>query len=252
MTGAVLAAVAAVGPVVGAAVPGLGVFAATFTALVGALVVRGVAHASRPRLTSPAPTALVALGVAASIAATVVFLLREPAAARHLPPAAAVYLALALAGCLWFAIASRRGTNLAAVGAVVFAAWFLLALQHRRDTARARRRARRPAGCRLLRPRVRGEPARPVARSGLRVTLWTVVAAMPLAYALWLPEALRRHAIDGRTLDGELIAPVGVNLADALTFSFGVFPVLGVTVGLVGAALGARLDIRSAVAADPS
>ena len=88
--------------------------------------------------------------------------------------------------------------------------------------------------------------------SGLRATLWTVVAAMPLAYALWLPEALRRHAIDGRTLDGELIAPVGVNLADALTFSFGVFPVLGVTVGLVGAALGARLDIRPAVAADPS
>ena len=86
-------------------------------------------------------------------------------------------------------------------------------------------------------------------RSGLRATVWTVVAAMPLAYALWLPEALRRHAIDGRTLDGDLIAPVGVNLTDALTFNFGIFPVLGLTVGLVGAALGARLVIRPALIA---
>ena len=63
---------------------------------------------------------------------------------------------------------------------------------------------------------------------------------MPLGYALWLPEALRRHAIDGRTLDGELVAPVGVNLLAALVFCFGVFPLFGLTLGAVGAALGAR------------
>jgi hypothetical protein len=29
---------------------------------------------------------------------------------------------------------------------------------------------------------------------------------MPLTYALWLLEGLRRHAIDGRGLDGGLVA----------------------------------------------
>jgi hypothetical protein len=66
---------------------------------------------------------------------------------------------------------------------------------------------------------------------------------MPLTYAVWLPEALRRHAIDGRTLDGELVAPVGVNLADALVFCLGIFPVFGLTLGVIGAALGARIAV---------
>jgi hypothetical protein len=76
--------------------------------------------------------------------------------------------------------------------------------------------------------------------SGLRAAVWTVTAVMPLTYALWLPEAMRRHAIDGRTLDGELVAPLGVNLADALAFCLGIFPVFGLALGLIGAALGAR------------
>lgn len=50
--------------------------------------------------------------------------------------------------------------------------------------------------------------------SGMPAAVWTVTAAMPLTYALWLPEAPRRHAIDGRTLDGDVVAPVGVNLPD--------------------------------------
>jgi len=77
---------------------------------------------------------------------------------------------------------------------------------------------------------------------------WTVIACVPLTYARWLPSALRRHAIDGRTLDGELVAPLGVNLADALISSLGIFPVLGLTFGVIGAAVGAR----RAVGANPS
>ena len=262
VTGVVVSAVVAVGPAVGAAVPGLTVFAATFTGLVGAMVVVAVARASRPRLTLPAPTALVVVGVAASIAMTVVFLLREPAAARHLPPAAAGYLALVLAGCLALAVAfprslgtDRRGPHLAAVGAVVFAAWFLLAFGT--DGAEpplpvvvllGAVLVITPAAAFFVPAFVAGHRS---LRSGLRATVWTVIAAMPLAYALWLPEALRRHAIDGRTLDGELIAPVGVNLTDALTFSFGIFPVLGLTVGLVGATLGARRAAPGARRAAP-
>jgi uncharacterized sodium:solute symporter family permease YidK len=40
-------------------------------------------------------------------------------------------------------------------------------------------------------------------RSGLQAAVWTVTAVMPLTYAIWLPEALRRHAIDGALLEGD-------------------------------------------------
>ena len=186
VTGAVVASVAAVGPAVGAAVPGLTVFAVTFTGLVGAMVVLAVARSRRLRLPVPVPTVLVTGGVAASIAVTVIFLRREPAAAQYLPPAAAVYLAAVLAGCLWVAVApprwlgaNRLAPHLGAAAAVVFAAWSLL---------------------------------------------------------------------DGRTLDGELVTPVGVNLADAVVFCLGILPVFGLTLGLIGAALGAR----RAVGKDPA
>ena len=64
VTGVVVAATTAVGPAVGAAVPGLRVFAVTFTGLVGAMAALAVARAPRPRLRLPvpAPTVLVAAG----------------------------------------------------------------------------------------------------------------------------------------------------------------------------------------------
>jgi hypothetical protein len=73
---------------------------------------------------------------------------------------------------------------------------------------------------------------------------------MPSTYAVWLPEGMRRHAIDGRSLDGEVIAPVGANLSTALIFCLVIFPMLGLTFGLVGAVLGARN--RAAPAGEPS
>ena len=144
VTGAVVAAVAAAGSAIGAVVPGLTVFAATFTGLVGAMLVLAVARSRRLRLPVPAPTILVAGAVAASIAATVIFLRQEPAAAQHLPPPAAMYLATVLAGCLWFAVAPPRslGTgrlapHLGAAAAVVFAAWSLLSYRTDGDGAGA-------------------------------------------------------------------------------------------------------------------
>ena len=260
MTGAVVASAAAVGPAVGTAVPGLTVFAVTFIGLVGAMVVLAVARARRPRLAVPVPTVLVTAGVAASIVATVIFLRREPAAAQHLPPASAMYLAAGLAGCLWIAVAPPRwlGTNrlaphLGAAAAVVFAAWSLLSF--RLETATepplplmlvlAAVLVCTPLAVFVVPAFAAGRAGRSL-RSGLSATAWTVTAMMPLTYALLLPEALRRHAIDGRTLDGELVAPVGVNLPFALTFCFGIFPVLGLAFGVVGAALGARSNARSA------
>ena len=253
VAGTVVASVVAVGPAVGTAVPGLKVFAVTFTGFVGAMVVLAVARSRRPRLPVPVPTALVAGGVAASIAATVIFLRREPTAAQHLPPAAAVYLAAVLAGCLWVAVApprwlgaSRLGPHLAAAAAVVFGAWLLLS--NRTDGTEpplplvlllAAVLVCAPIAAVFVPAFVAGRSGRSL-RSGMQAAVWTVAAIMPLSYALWLPEALRRHAIDGRTLDGELVAPVGVNLADALIFCLGIFPVFGLLLGAIGAALGAR------------
>jgi hypothetical protein len=249
----VAASVAAAGPAVGAAVPGLTVFAVTFAGLVGAMVVLTVARSRRLRLPVPAPTVLVAGGVAASITVTVIFLRREPAAARYLPPAAAVYLAAVLAGCLWVALASPRwlGTSrlaphLGGAGAVVFAAWFWLAI--RTDGTEpplplvlllAAVLVSAPVAVFFVPAFAAGRAGRSF-RSGLQAAIWTVTAIIPLTFAVWLPEALRRHAIDGRTLDGELVAPVGANLTGALIFCLGIFPVLGLTLGVIGAGLGAR------------
>ncbi|MFD7324857.1 hypothetical protein ACFV9D_27860 [Streptomyces sp. NPDC059875] len=262
VTGAVVASVAVVGPAVGAAVPGLRVFAVSFTGLVGAMVVLAVARSLRPRLPVPIPTVLVTGGVVAAIGVTVSFLHRQPTAAEHLPPVAAVFLAAALAGCLWVAVAAPRwlgtdrlGPHLGTGAAVVFVAWFLLIV--RTDGAEP------PLPLVLLLALVL--PLAPVAvflvpafaarragrsfRSGLQAAVWMVAATVPLTYALWLPEALRRHAVDGTLLVGEgEPAPVGVNLADALYFSLGVFPVLGLTIGVIAAGLGARNARPPAVA----
>jgi hypothetical protein len=254
VAGVVVASVAAAGPAVGAAVPGLRVFAVSFTGLVGAMVVLAVARWRRPRLPVPAPTVLVTGGVAAAIAATVIFLRREPAAAEYLPPAAAVYLAAVLAGCLWVALAaprwlgsSRLAPHFGAAAAGVFAAWFWLA-NHTDGTEGSLPLVLllavvlvcTPVAVFLVPAFAAGRAGRSF-RSGLQAAVWTVAAMIPLTYAIWLPKGLRRHAIDGRLLvDSEVVAPVGVNLADALVFCLGIFSVLGFTLGMIGAGLGAR------------
>jgi hypothetical protein len=108
VAGAVMASVVAAGPVVGSVVPGLSAFAAGFTGLVGMAAVLAVARSRRLRPPVTVPTLLVAGGAAGSIAATVSFLRREPAAAEYLPAPAAVYLAAVLVGCLWFVDATPR------------------------------------------------------------------------------------------------------------------------------------------------
>jgi len=224
---AVVASVVVAGPAVGAAVPGLAVFAVAFTGLVGAMALRAVVRPRRLRLPVLAPSVLVALGVAASIAVTVIFLRSEPTTVEYLPPADAVFLAAVLAACLGAAVTAQRwlGTNrraahLGAGAGAAFAACFLLEI--RIDTTD-------------LTDTVKGLftlPLVPLAivlfflpavvttmidrsfRSGVQAAVWTVIATVPLTYTVWLPEGLRRHAIDGTLLDGAA-GPVGTNLADA-------------------------------------
>jgi hypothetical protein len=249
----VAASVAVAGPAVGAAVPGLTVFAVAFTATVGAMVLLAVARARRLRLPAPGATILAMSGVAASIAVTVVLLRREPDAAEYFPPAAAVCFAIVLAGCLWVAVGSPRslgtGTlapHLGAVAGVAFAAWFLLV--NRMGNVEPPvvlvlligiTLAATPGAAFFVPAFVAGRVGRSL-RSGVQAVVWTLVVGMPFTYAVWLPEGMRRHAIDGRSLDGEVIAPVGSNLSAALIFCLVIFPVIGLTLGLVGAVLGAR------------
>jgi hypothetical protein len=262
VTGAVVAAVAVAGRAVAATVPGLTVFAVTFTGLVGALVELSVARSRRPRLPVPAPTVLVIGAVAAAIAVTVIFLRREPGAAAYLRPPAAVYLAVVLAGCLWVAVASPRllgggrlAPHLGVAGGVGFAAWFLLTFATDGSEPPAAvvlllglALVIAPAALFVVPAFVAGRTGRSL-RSGLQAVVWTVALAVPLTYAVWLPLGMHRHAVDGRSLDGEVMAPVGANLTDAMIFCLGIFPVIGIVLGLIGAAAGAR---RPAVAAEPS
>lgn len=241
----VLAAVA-VGPLVPSA---LSVFAATFVGVGGALVVLAVARSRRPRLSVPG--LLVAASVVAALAATVYFVRREPSAS--LSPPAAGYLAAVLAGCLWVASTSappRLAARLGSAAAVVFAAWFLLT--NRADGAEPPTAVAAVLGLVLV-----GVPAAAFVlpayaaaraggswRAGRPAAVWMLAAMVPLTFAIWLPEALRRHAVDGRSLDGEVVAPAATALTDALTFCLGVFPVLGLLLGAVGAAFGGRRAVR--------
>jgi len=195
--------------------------------------------------------------VVASIVVTALLLHRDPTAAGYLPAPAAVYLAVGLAGCLWVALApprwlatARRGPYLGAAAAVVFAAWSLLS--HRPEPVEPPLAMVAPLTVVLvLTPFaafavpafVAGRAGRSL-RAGLSAAVWAVIASVPLTYAVWLPEAMRRHAIDGRTLDGELVAPVGADLASALAFCLGIFPLFGLALGVAGAALGARRPAR--------
>lgn len=248
VVGVVVGAVAAVVPAVGAVAPGLTVFAVTLTALVGAMGVLAVARSYRPRLPVPLPTVLIVLGVVASVASTVHFVHREPAAARYLPAPVAVYLAMVLAACLWIALTATRGAApyLGCVAGVVLMGWSLLS--YRLEDIR-------PAPLLVVVltvvlvvtpfavfavPAFAAARAGRSRRAGMRATVWTVAAAVPLTYALFLPEALRRHAIDGHTLDGELVAPAAVNLETALFLCLGLLPVFGFALGIAGAATGVR------------
>jgi hypothetical protein len=147
---------------------------------------------------------------------------------------------------------SRLAPHLGAAAAVVFAAWFWLA--NRSDGTEpplplllvlAPVLVLAPIAVFFVPAFAAGRAGRSF-RSGLQAAVWTVTATIPLTYAVWLPEGLRRHAIDGRLLvDGDVVAPVGANLADALVFCLGILPVLGLTLAVIGAGLAARTTHRA-------
>jgi hypothetical protein len=259
VTGVVAAAVAAAGPAVEAAVPGLGVFAVSFVGLVGAMVVLAVARSRRMRLPVPAPTLLVTGGVAAAITMTVIFLLRDPAAARYLPPANAVFLAAVLAGCLWIAVAAPRSLSsnrlaphLGVAAAVVLVVGQLLLMRAASYEPRIESQGQQlvdllaalwfwfgPVAVFFVPAFAAGSAGRSF-RAGLQAGIWAGIAALPLTYALWLHEALRLYAINGGLLWSGDGAPEGENLSAALFWTLRFAPLLGLPFAVIGAAIGAR------------
>lgn len=259
VTGAVVTATTAAGSSVGAAVPGMGVFAVSFVGLAGALVVLAVARSRRLRLPVPAPTLLVAGGLAASIAMTAIFLLRQPTAAENLSPGAAVFLAAVLAGCLWVGVAtprllgtSRLAPHLGAGAAVVYVVWLLQATHFDPRIEGLMFSWIMGAPAIFFLPAMAAAAIGRSYRSGIQAAVWTVITCGPLAYALWLPEALRRYPIDGGLLlDGDA-APIGENLSDALFVCLGLVPVLGLPCGVIGAAIGALITRPAVARAQPA
>ena len=257
-SGVAAVAVVAAGLAVGAAVPGLAAFAVGFVGLVGAMGVLAVARLRRLRLLVPLPALLVIGGVASAIIMTVIFLHRDPAAARYLPPADAVFLAAVLAGCLWIAVAAPRspGGNqlaphlgVAAALVLVVGQLLLIRASYDPDIVPAGRQVLDalgglwfwfgPAAVFFVPAFAAGWVGRSF-RSGLQAGIWAGIASLPLTYAVWLHEALRLYAIDGGLLwfgDG---APEGENLSAAVFWALRFAPLLGLPFAVIGAAIGAR------------
>jgi hypothetical protein len=224
------------------------------------------------RLPAPAPSLLVTGGVAAAITLTVIFLRRDPTAADYLPPLGAVFLGALLAGCLRIALApprslgtKRLASHIGVGAALVYVVVFLRlvrAVYNPRIEAGIGDPAAVPAAqqqvadlallwlmfglavvCFLV-ALVAGVIDRSF-RSGLQAGIWAAIAILPLAYAVWLHEALRLYPVNGGLLffgDG---APEGENLGVALLWVLGIPPTLGLPFAALGAALGARITRRA-------
>jgi hypothetical protein len=244
---AVLSA-AAIGPVVGYALPAMRIFAVAFVGVVGVLVTLAAARSRGVQrlMSCPSITAGGLLAGIACIASTAYFLVKNPDASEHLPPATAAILAMLLAGYLWLAISPPRGltTHSRALGlgigaAVVLGAGFVWVARVTVHTYVG------PMIWTLFAPipiLFLASAAAAVIdrsfRSGVQAAVWATLLGTLLVSALTLPEAMHRFAIDGRTLgDGESGYPIGVNLGGVL-WNLIQIPAVGLPFGVIGAAVG--------------
>jgi hypothetical protein len=245
--GVVVAVVPATHRLVGAAVPGLGLFAASFVALVGALVVLAIARGRRMNLRVPAATVLVTGAVAAAVAATAAFLVRHPTAAGALSDRGVV-LAVALAGCLWLAAAlpgwmgSGRLAPYLGVGTAVLYASVLLAAS-RADASSAALLFAAPVLIFAV-PAVIAAAVSRSCRAGVHAGIWTAIATMPLVLAQGLYEASRSYAVTGVwTFAGDVV-DAGFTFG-FIFLTFLAIPIIGFPFAVLAAIAGAALPRRT-------
>jgi len=238
-------AVIAVGLTVRAILPVMGPFAITFSVLVGALTLAGAARSAGFRRPAPGLGLAIAglVGVCGCIAAAYA-LSEHPGVV--VPWATAGFLALALALCLWIALAAPRAvaparpTRPVAVGAAlvlgagvfgearlssegILASLFLLPLAVVFVASAAVAVAGRSF------------------RGGVQTAVWVTMLGVLTVFAVGLLEALRRFQIDGAViLDAEASSTFGGNLI-SLTFLLAVLPLWWLPFGVLGAAFGREM-----------
>jgi hypothetical protein len=264
------AAVAAAALATTALVPAMRVFAVAFVALIGGLATLAVARSRRLGRVRPdlAVAAAGLAGIAGSIGYTAHYLVNYPSTPRiqppttspTLPPGTALFLATALAGCLWLVLvpprwllASRAARRFGLAMAAVLVAGFLL--QARPGLAAwlglggGVDRNPEVMGYLLFAPLVLVLPGAAVAaaagrsfRAGLGACAWALVLGAPLIVALWLAEALRVYRQDGGLLldgDGGIgVIGVGANLGDAVWWTLLSVLLWALPLGVIGAAAG--------------
>jgi hypothetical protein len=243
---AAVVAVATAALAVGHALPAMRAFAVTFVALVGTMGTLAVARSHRTRRPAPSPTIAAAgvAGVGACIAVTAYFLVEHPAAGKYLSPTVAVILAVVLAGGLWLALTpprvlttSRLARGLGVGAALALGLWFFLISRHT-DGGPLVWILLAPEGVFFLASAAAAAAGRSF-RTGVQAAVWTALIGPLLVFAIWIPESLYRYGVDAQLLlDGDL-APIGVNLADAI-WALIAIPALGLPFGVIGAAVGAK------------
>ena len=248
--GVAVAAVIAAHLVVGAALPELAFFAATFVAVVGVLVILAIARARRVRPPTPTATLLVVIAVSAAVAATAAFLVQHPTAAEGLPPARAAFLAVALAGCLWLAVAPPRrlgGSRVApylGIGAAVLYCLAVLASERANLGELVPLLVFFGPTLMFLVPGLIGAAMGRSFRAGVQAGLWAAIAVLPLSWALGLTEASHQYAVKGEWLFAGDVVNAGFIFGFNLLL-FALTPTVGFPFAVVGATAGA-LNRRTA------
>jgi hypothetical protein len=264
------ATVAATALATSALLPAMRVFAVAFAGLVGGLATLAVARSrrvgrARPDLAVAAPGLA---GIAGCIGYTIHYLVNYPSTPRihppttspTLPPGTALFLATALAGCLWLAlvpprwllagrVARRFGLGMAAVLAAGFLLQARPSLAAQLGLGGVVGRNPEVMEYMLSAPLMLVLPGAAVAaaagrsfRAGLGACAWALVLGAPLIVALWLAEALRVYRQDGGLLldgDGGVgVIGVGANLGDAVWWTLLSVLLWALPLGVIGAAAG--------------
>ena len=260
VAGMLVAATVAVGPAASAPCPAWMSSPADFVGSAGGLALLALARSAPAQgLGAGGPCHR---GVAAAIALTVIFLVREPSAAAFLSPRRGR--------------AHRRRDGLRPLGRLDFPA--VAGDQPARAAARCRCRARAVGG-QLVLGRVAGDtealqsvgafllvfgpafvffvPAFWAAmadrslRAGLKAGVWAAAAYLPLMFATWLYEALRVYAATGRMIIDVDPGPIGGSLDQTVFYCLTYVPVVGIPCAVFGAVMAAYL-VRHAVEPNPA
>ncbi|MBM7785617.1 hypothetical protein [Tenggerimyces flavus] len=253
-----VAAVAAAGLTISRTMPALQVFGVTFVALLGVLALVTTAR-SRRILRPPAAgfvvTAVGLAAVAACVAAVGYFLTEFPIGALHLPPAAAVFLAAALAGAVWLVLNPPRGLVTspqaryvgAGIALSLAAVLFVLSQRGLNDAGPL---SVGILGFLFLAPvpvllvgSLTTAFANRSFRTGAQTAVWAAVLTSLAFFAVALLEAINWYHVGSSLIlaaDGIPLVAVGENLRN---FSWGLilFPSWWLPFGLLGAALGHRI-----------